>query len=147
MNVRYDMHHVTGEDIYGRPVSGAEPTPQGKYVPPALRRAAMEEEDPSHEDVVRLRVRPHLITAFIYEIEGRGSWFRVKMTNPPSLVCNNALQKAVNGIMNRVAEGSLEPCCRELQQLYQSNSRQRLNKLLVNIILQLCVSRTQVLIS
>ena len=51
----------------------------------------------------------------------------------------------MNGIANRLSETNVEPSIRDLRALYQSNSSQRVNTLLTETMLRLCVSSTQVM--
>lgn len=55
------------------------------------------------------------------------------------------LRKVLNGLINRLSETNLQPTIRDVRALYSSNSSQRVNTLLTEMMLRLCVSSTQVM--
>ena len=115
-------HPVKGEDIYGRSTdpSLSANSPAAKYVPPHVRRAATAEATAT-------------AAATMTEVDDTGS---------PEYIL---LKKVMNGLANRLSETNLEASIRELCSLYTSHPRSRVNKMLTDTLLALCVSKTQVM--
>ena len=55
------------------------------------------------------------------------------------------LRKLVNGLANRLSETNLAPCIRDARALYGPHSSQRVNALLTDTMLRLCVSPAQLM--
>ncbi len=55
------------------------------------------------------------------------------------------LRKVVNGLANRLSETNVAPCVRDACALYGQHSSQRVNALLTDTMLHLCVSRSQLM--
>lgn len=117
-------HPLSGEDIYGRPTGAAAAGDGvGKYIPPHLRRLKQQEQ----------------------QGQGAGTEAGRGPEDDTQSEEYQRLQKLVNGLANRLSETNLAPCIRDARALYGSHSSQRVNVLLTDTMLRLCVSPTQLM--
>lgn len=119
-------HTSTGEDIYGRPTGAAAAGGEGgKYVPPHLRRLKQQQEE--------------------QQGAGAGAGPGREEDDDTQSEEYQRLRKLVNGLANRLSETNLAPCIRDARALYGPHSSQRVNALLTDTMLRLCVSPAQLM--
>jgi nucleolar MIF4G domain-containing protein 1 len=112
-----------GQDIYGNTVAGLMTTSkETKYIPPHLRAA--------HANITSSSCNTHTDT------------------NQTSLMEQQqltAVQRSLNGILNRLAESTMDTVTMQIMNLYQTQPSWKVNQCFTERLLQVCVHPTQLM--